>query len=190
MALAERRFNRAIQAARRGDPAGFRFLWDTFAGPVSGFLRARGTPEVGEVVNDVFAAAFDTLYRFEGSEVEFRAWLFAIARNKRIDQLRRQARRPAGTPLDDGDPALVAAIEDAALQAVDDRELFGVLELLTGDQRNVIVLRFITDLSLEQTAIALDKPVGAVKALQHRALARLRKKFPDNPYPNLPGPPI
>lgn len=138
----------------------------------------------------MFAAAFDTLYRFEGSEVEFRAWLFAIARNKRIDQLRRQARRPAGTPLDDGDPALVAAIEDAALQAVDDRELFGVLELLTSDQRDVIVLRFVIDLSLEQTAVALDKPVGAVKALQHRALDRLRKKFPDNPYPNRPGPPI
>lgn len=183
MTLADQRFRRDLRAARRGDQDALRRLWGSHAGPITGFLVARGTPEADEVVNDVFVAAFDQLGRFSGTEDEFRSWLFGIARNKRIDQLRRHGRRPSTTPLDDADQASIDAVEDQALRAVGDSDLVNVLQALTADQRDVIVLRFIADLSLDQTAVALDKPVGAVKALQHRALAQLREKFRDNPYP-------
>lgn len=179
----DRRFQRTLRAASHGDHAALRRLWDVHAGSIAGFLFARGTPEVDEVVNDVFAAAFGQLDRFRGSENEFRAWLFAIARNKRIDQLRRHGRQEATSPLAEIDPTSGDAVGEQALRAVGDADLLAVLDGLTADQRDVIVLRFVADLSLEQTAVALAKPVGAVKALQHRALAQLRKKFPDNPYP-------
>lgn len=174
---AERRFQRALRAAQRGDQTALRGLWDVHAGPITGFLTARGTPEVDEVVNDVFVAAFGRLGDFSGSEGEFRAWLFAIARNKRIDQIRRQGRRPATAPLAGTDPAAEESVEERALRAVGDAELLAVLDVLTPEQRDVVVLRFVSDLSLEQVAMALDKPVGAVKALQHRATAQLRKRF-------------
>lgn len=184
MTFADRRFQRALRAARSGDQTAMRGLWDSYAGPITGFLVARGTPEVDEVVNDVFVAAFGQLDRFSGSAIDFQAWLFAIARNKRIDQLRRHGRRPDTTLLDDADPASSDAVEDHALRGLEDAELVAVLDALTADQRDVIVLRFIADLSLEQTAVALGKPVGAVKALQHRALGQLRNKFPHDPYPS------
>ncbi len=177
-------FQGRLRAARDGDRVALRELWWSHAGPIRGFLLARGTPEVDEVVNDVFIAAFEQLDRFSGSPTEFQAWLFAIARNKRIDQLRRQGRRPATTTLEDTNLASVEGVEDQAVRTVGDAELLAVLGALTADQRDVIVLRFITDLSLEQTAVVLGKRVGAVKALQRRAIGQLRKKFPDTPYPS------
>lgn len=188
--LADRRFQRELCAARSGDQDALRVLWESHAGAITGFLRARGTPEVDEVVNDVFVAAFDQLDRFNGSHGDFRTWLFAIARNKRIDQLRRHARRPFTGPLDDSDPESTDAVEDHALRAVGDPDLLAVLEGLTGGQRDVIVLRFIVDLSLAQTAAVLGMPVGAVKAMQHRALAQLRQRFSDTPYPAFSGPAV
>lgn len=187
---ARRHLLRKLRAARSGDERALRWLWETYAGPITGFLLARGTPEVEEVVNDVFVAAFGRLDTFHGDAGEFRAWLYAIARNKRIDHLRRTTRRPLTTPLEELDLYAVETAEDAALARVGDSDLIDVLSSLTSDQRDVIVLRFISDLSLEQTAEVVGKPVGAVKAIQHRALAQLRKKFRVAPYPTLFDPTI
>lgn len=173
--VGNRRFQHRLHDARRGDPRTLRWVWDTYAGPITGFLMALGTPEVEEVVNDVFIAAFAQLDRFDGDEARFRAWLHAIARHKRIDQLRRLQRCPPTALLDDRDLPSSDDVEATALRQLADEELMEVLGALTSDQRDVIVLRFISGLSLMQTALAVDKPVGAVKAMQHRALAQLRK---------------
>lgn len=183
-----RSYARAMEAIAAGDPDGFRWLWDRFAGEIRGYLQARGTPDVDEVVNDVFLAAFAGVGGFEGDEAAFRAWLFQIARHKRVDAFRRIRRQPTATG-ETLDAAAGDDVEAEALQIVDDDRLRAVLEGLTPDQRDVIVLRFVSDLSLAQTATALDKPLGAVKALQHRAVAQLRKAVAPDPYPaEHPGP--
>ena len=175
-------FDRILQAARAGDPRSARWLWDHYAGQVAGFLTARGTPEVDEVVNDVFLAALSGLDRFVGGEADFRAWLYGIARNKRIDQLRRLGRRVDGAGVVPERPGAID-VEAEVVDRITDQELRGMLQVLTVEQRDVVVLRFIAGLSLEQAAVALGKPVGAVKALQHRALTQLRKKIAVDPYP-------
>lgn len=172
-------------AARDGAPWAFTGLFEQYGGVVLGFLRARGTPEAEEVANDVFVAAFTQLDRFEGDEPGFRAWIFQIARHKRIDALRKLGR--IGNTIDLDDPAgsdRRGNVEDEAIAQLEDRELRAVLEQLTPDQRDVLLLRIIGDLSLDQTTSALDKPVTAVKALQHRALAQLRKNIGPTPYPH------
>ena len=180
-----RQFQRRLDAARAGDPDACRWLWDTYAGAIRGFLRARGTPEPDEVVNDVFVAVFTSLERFEGGAAEFRSWLYRVARNKRVDAFRSRSRQPQPVDRPTGvEPH--GDVEAEAIAALADAELHAVLAGLTADQRDVIILRFVADLSLEQVAAALDKPTGAVKALQHRALTHLRKKFSLNPYPELP----
>lgn len=162
-------------------------LYERHAGEVSGFLRARGTPEPDEVVNDTFLAVFTGLGRFVGDEAAFRAWVFQIARHKRVDALRRAARHPDTTETDgDGGEVAVGDAEEDAVAHLEDDELRELLGTLTVDQRDVLLLRLVADLSLDQTALALGKPIGAVKALQHRALAQLRNKFllariPDGP---------
>lgn len=182
MAVA-RHFRRQLDAARAGDRDACRWLWDTYAGPIRGFLQARGTPDVDEVVNDVFLAAFTSLDRFEGGEPELRAWLFRVARHKRADMFRARLRQPGAVALTAGaEPS--SDVEAEAIERLADAELRMVLSELTPDQRDVIVLRFIADLSLDQVAAVVGRPTGAVKALQHRALVQLRKKFSRDPYPD------
>lgn len=179
-------FDALIAGARDGATWALTGLFQRYAGLVLGFLRARGTPEAEEVANDVFVAVFTQLDRFAGDESGFRAWIFQIARNKRVDALRRISRSADAISLDltsgRSDPS--GNTEDEAIAALEDRELRAVLAPLTPDQRDVLLLRIIGDLSLEQTAAALNKPVTAVKALQHRALAQLRKNFGVDPYPD------
>lgn len=176
-----RHFQRHLKAARAGDRDACRWMWDTYAGAIRGFLQARGTPDADEVVNDVFLAAFGNLDRFEGGESEFRAWLYRIARNKRADLFRARSRQPR--PVDHTlGVAPSGDVEAEAIAQLADAELRMVLADLTPDQRDVIVLRFVNDLSLEQVAAIVEKPTGAVKALQHRALTQLRKKFSPEPY--------
>jgi len=98
---------------------------------VLGFLRARGTPESEEVVNDVFVSAFSQLDRFEGDEPGFRAWIFQIARHKRVDALRKLGRTANTIALDDSagsDP--LGNTEEEAIAQLEDRELRAVLEQL------------------------------------------------------------
>lgn len=179
-------FDALIVAALDGATWALTGLFQRYAGLVLGFLRARGTPEAEEVANDVFIAAFTQLDRFEGDESGFRAWIFQIARNKRVDALRRIGRTADTVALDltsgRSDPS--GNTEDDAIARLEDAELRALLAPLTPDQRDVLLLRIIGDLSLEQTAAALNKPVTAVKALQHRALAQLRKNLGGGPYPD------
>lgn len=186
----DRPFAVVLADAQAGDPAAYRTLWSRYAGQVRGFLLARGTPEPDEVTNDVFLAAFAGLGGFVGGEAEFRGWIFGIARHKRADALRslgRRLRRDARAAANGECEATPIDVEEEAVAALGDAELLALLAGLTAEQRDVIVCRYLSDLSLEQTAVALGKSVGTVKALQHRAIARLRRQFsspksPD-PYP-------
>lgn len=183
--VSESDFVGRLDAARGGDPYACRWVWDRYAGQIRAFLLARGTPDADEVVNDVFVAAFTGVGGFVGGEPEFRAWLYRVARNKRVDAIRAHERRPTPTDSPSRLSSTQPDAESEAVAAVVDEEVRDVLASLTPDQRDVVVLRFLADLTLEQTAMALDKPVGAVKSLQHRAIDQLRKKFVDCPY--LPG---
>jgi RNA polymerase sigma-70 factor (ECF subfamily) len=128
----------------------------------------------------VFLRAFTSLDRFAGDEDRFRSWVFTIAHHLLIDERRRAARRPQRAPLeaagtDPGPPGIDAA-EEALISLGDDR-VRGLLAGLAPDQRHVVLLRIVADLSIEDTAAALGKRPGAVKALQHRAMRTLRSQL-------------
>ena len=179
-------FEDRLAAARRGEPGAYRWLWDTYAGPITSFLRVRGTLEIDEVVNDVFLAVFAALPRFAGDEPMLRAWIYRIAHNKRVDSFRRAERRPMTTSVS-WDEAM-GDVEDEAIAVLGDPDLTALLVDLTPEQRDVVLLRFVADLSIDQVATILDKAPPAVKGLQHRALAQLRKKMSANPHPRTAEP--
>ncbi len=170
-------FAALVTAAQAGDHSACATLYTQTAGELLGFLRARGTPEPEEVVNDVFVAAFSGLAGFAGDEHGFRAWIFQIARHKRVDALRRLGRSPDTAPLGKhGESSVGGDVEAEAIGLLADHALRALLEPLTPDQRDVLLLRVVADLSLAQTAAVLNKRVGAVKAMQHRALEQLRRR--------------
>jgi RNA polymerase sigma-70 factor, ECF subfamily len=166
-----------LEAARRGDGDAFARLYDATYRRVFGYLLARvGERAAAEdLLQDVYLAALQAVGRFRGrTEGELMGWLFKIAHAKEVDRLRSRYRHPEVSigevpPTDAADP----------LDAVDLRlalgEIADALSQLTEEQRDVVVNRLVLGLDLEETSKLMRKNVGSVKALQHRALARLAR---------------
>ena len=166
-------FEQVLDAAQAGAGWARARLYESLAPAIAGYARAQRVDDPADVTSDVFVAVLTALPTFQGDEAQFRSWVFTIAYRKVADSWRARARTPrAGTSPGTAPPA-----EEVALAGLGRERVEELLDELTRDQRNVLALRVIADLSLEQVAELLDKPVGAVKALQHRALAALRKKI-------------
>ena len=164
-----------LAAARAGTPDGFARIYEALVRPVAGYLRSRGVPDVEDLTSEVFLAVFAGLPRFEGDGANFRSWVFTIAHRRAADHWRRTARTLPTAELEPDDGVPVDSAEALALDVLDEARTRELLDGLSPDQRDVLLLRIVADLSLEQVAEVLGKTVGAVKSLQHRGLAQLRK---------------
>ncbi len=170
-------FDATIAAARRGDAAAITRLYRAHQPRLLRVLRS----EIGDAADDVASQTWlevvGALGRFEGDEGGFRALLFTIARRRVADHRRTRRRRPATPseprPLDD----TVEAADDTeatALAGVDgDRAVQRIMALLPPDQAEVLLLRVVADLPVEQVAAVLGRAPGTVRVQQHRALKRL-----------------
>ena len=171
-------FEATLLAAQQGSGWAFTAIWVEYAPAVAAFLRARGSREHDDLTSEVFLAVFDQIRAFRGGQAEFRSFVFSIAYRRLVDELRMRARR--GTHEEwraDSDPRQSPSAEDDATTSIGEAEALRLLDILPPDQRDVMVLRVIADLTIEQIAHVLGKREGAVKALQRRALENLRKKI-------------
>ena len=168
----------ALAAAQANAEWGWNGLYRNLAPSVTGYLRAQGAPEPDDLAADVFLQAVKALNRFKGDGAAFRSWLFCIAHNKLIDDSRYRSRRPVepvGEPADDA--AAPVGVEDEVMTHLAEDRVKSLLDRLTFDQRNVLLLRIIAGLTVEEVACALGKNPPAVKALQRRGLACLKREI-------------
>ena len=173
-------FERWLRDARAGGSHGFTAIYEWLSPEVKRFAVGRAARDADAVTNDAFLGAFSQLNSFEGDARAFRSWVFAIARNRLIDQHRAEQRRPP--VADDGDAGAdrsAPSAEELALSGLGSERVASMLESLTDAQQEVVVLRMVSGLSLEETAEIVGRPVTAVKRLQARALDRLRREIPD-----------
>lgn len=173
-------FAEVLEAARAGDSWAFDRLFRDIQRPLRAFAQARGAQDPDGLTNEVLAEVFGALPAFTGDESAYRGFVFHVARRRLIDEYRRHGRRPTLELRSDPPEPMRSATgpgDDPAVAAVDADAAVRALQCLTPDQRDVILLRVVADLSLVETAAALDKPVTAVKALQRRALGTLRRSF-------------
>jgi RNA polymerase sigma factor (sigma-70 family) len=170
-----------VAAARAGGGWAFGRLWEELSPAVLGYLRARRVPDADDVTSEVFLAAFQQIGAFDGGAPQFRSWLFTIAHHKGVDAVRRGTAAREVLSATPPDTRLCTSAEDDALVSLATGEVGRLLALLTEDQRDVLLLRVIGELSLEETARATGKGLSAVKQLQRRALARLQKNLHDEP---------
>ncbi len=164
-----------LAAAVAGAGWAFERIYGQLAPAVHGYLRTQGVDDPEGAVNDVFLRVFGAIGRFDGGPVAFRSWVFAIAHHLVVDRRRFASRRPPTITVEHLPEVATAAVEDDVVGRFDASVVAGVLRLLTADQRDVLLLRFVADLSLEEVAAAQGRSVGAVKAMQHRALASVRR---------------
>jgi RNA polymerase sigma factor (sigma-70 family) len=172
-------FAATLRAAQTGDERAWRDLYDGLSGPLLGYLRGRGARDAENLLGEVFLQLARNLGRFRGNEGALRGWAFMIARNRLVDERRGTARRPHESLGDETTDWLPApgGVEDEALARLGDGRVRELLDRLTTEQRDVVLLRVVGDLSLEQVGGILGKRVGAVKQLQRRALAALRSEL-------------
>ena len=166
-----------LTAAQAGAEWAWSALYAEYAARLRGYIRTLGVADPDDVLGEGFLQMAKHLSRFEGDEAAFRSWIFVIAHRRVIDHRRRSGRRQE-MPLDDKhDRVTVASAETMALDRLSSDTVAAWLAALTPDQREVIALRVVADLSLEDTAQIMRRRVGAVKQLQRRALRTLHRKI-------------
>jgi RNA polymerase sigma factor (sigma-70 family) len=172
-------FPEMLVSAQAGSPEACQWLYESLAGRVAGYLRLHGAREPDDLTSEVFLKVFDRLLDFAGDEAGFRSWVFTIAHRQLIDEHRRQSRRPQTVELSTPVTDSVAGgnAEADALHSMEQQHIAEVLEDLAPDQREVLTLRVVGDLTVEQVAEVLGKSRGAVKSLQHRGVAALRRRL-------------
>lgn len=166
-----------LASARNLDEKALTAIHDEFYPHVYRYVRYRLEDEqlVEDIAAEVFLRFLDTLKR-KGAEVrDVRAWLLGTATNLINDHLRRKYRRPTES-LEDVEfmPGLDGPEKDAEMNDAH-RHMREAIEKLTAEQQQVISMRFVLEYSVDETAKTMRKTAGAVKVLQFRALASLRR---------------
>jgi RNA polymerase sigma factor (sigma-70 family) len=177
--MPEERFNALLEAARLGDEPAWATIYDRFAPAVLGYLRTNRGPDPEDILSEVFLQVARDLPGFDGDERQFRAWVFTIAHHRLIDARRHSARRPVEPVAEPPEP-LTTELTDAeseALTRIGAEEVHRILDALTAEQRAVLLLRVLGELTTIEVAKALGKQPGAIKALQRRGLAAVRREL-------------
>ena len=167
-----------LVAAQRGDPDAFAAIWRELSPAVAGYLAARGAADPDATTSDVFLAVLPRLAELRGGVAGLRTFVFSVAHARLVDERRRGTRRPAAVEFDPNrHDDIWPSAEQEALTRVGTDEVMKVLARLSPDYREVLALRVIADLSVEQAASVMRRSVGAVKQLQRRALLALRAEL-------------
>ncbi|MDP8932103.1 MAG: RNA polymerase sigma factor [Actinomycetota bacterium] len=179
------RFEPILAAARAGAEWAWREVYADLAPVVLGYLRGQQATSPEDVTGEVFLQVVRDLHCFQGSEGNFRSWVFTIAHHRLLDERRRRRRRPSEPTADVELERHLGAVESepAALDALVTGEIVDLLARLSPDQCEVLLLRLVAGLTIEEVAAAVGKRPGAVKALQHRGLKALRRHLSDHPHP-------
>ena len=171
-------FDDVLGAAQSGAPWAFEVLYRDLAPVVTGYLRLHGAAEPDDLASETFLSVFTGLAGFRGDEDGLRAWVFTIAHRRLVDDWRRRSRRPQLAD-DPGDLTgrVGGDVEDDVLTRIGADEVERLCGGLPADQRAVLLLRILADLTVEQVAQVMDRSVGSVKALQRRGLRTLRSRL-------------
>ena len=172
-------FEEVLAAARTGAEWAWTEIYDDLAPAMLGYARGRGAAEPDDLVGEIFLQIVRDLPRFKGCETDFRSWAFAIAHHRLVDDVRRRARRPVEPVEPDRltDAAGLGDAEQEAFASLGTQRVRRLLSTLTVEQQDALLLRVVADLSAEEIGRVMGKRAGAVKALQRRGLAGLRKEI-------------
>jgi RNA polymerase sigma-70 factor, ECF subfamily len=166
-----------VRRVRNNDPMAFEELYARYSPRVFGYLfqRLNGDAEEAEdLTADVFARVYEKIDAFQPQGAPLSAWVFRIAHNRLIDTIRRRPRQVQVT-LEDAPELTAAPVFGGIDQQVALEQIKAGLGKLTPEQRQVIVLRFLEGKSLAETAALVGRNEDAVKKLQARGLASLRR---------------
>jgi RNA polymerase sigma-70 factor (ECF subfamily) len=165
-----------VRRAQNNDQEAFARLYEDYFDKIYRYLvlRIGNEMEAEDMTQQVFLNALQSISSFRWKGVPFSAWLYRIAHNQAVDHLRKNKKRRV-VPLDESLVSSGDSPHSAAERKMDIEQLLVATRRLTEAQREVISLRFTSELSIAQVAGVMGKSEGAVKALQHSAIIALRR---------------
>jgi RNA polymerase sigma factor (sigma-70 family) len=172
------RFDDVLAAAQHGSEWGWQQLLGEYGPAVQAYARTQGVLDPEDLLGQVLEGVVRGISRFKGSESAFRSWVFTIAHSRIIDDRRRTRRRPQMSDHDVPDvPTLTADVHDESVTLSREAAL-ELLDKLPPKQRDVIALRVVAGLSVDQTAQVLNRRAGSIRVAMHRALQTLEDTNP------------
>jgi RNA polymerase sigma-70 factor (ECF subfamily) len=165
-----------IERVRKGDQDALRTLYERYFDRIYNYVYARlGRAEDAEdLAIDTMTKSLTRLDLFRDEGVAFSSWVYRIAHNATIDHYRRHG-KVALVSLEHAPPSASPDPSDLAVEQLSNQDLHAAIRDLTDEQQQVLILRFFQDLTANQVASIMGKSVGAVQALQHRALGSLER---------------
>jgi RNA polymerase sigma-70 factor (ECF subfamily) len=153
-------------------------IYDEYHTPIYRYIsrQVEDMETARDLTSDVFNRFLNALESGQGPDKSIKSWLYRAAHNIVVDHYRRRKFHdhlplPEQVAAEGHDPAYEAELSLAA------GRVRSALQTLTPDQRQVITLKFLAGFSNAEVADIMDKPVGSVKALQHRGLASLQRQL-------------
>ncbi len=166
----------ALDRAQAGEPAAFSLIYQALSPSVLGYFAGRGSDDPEALTQDVFLTVFSKLDSVSGGLRGLRTFTFSVAHARHVDEVRRKVRAPALVGYEaDGDTRTVESAETVALGNLDAGGTTGMLAQLNAEQRDVLLLRIVAELPIEQVAEILGRSAGSVKQLQRRGLLKLKE---------------
>ena len=172
-----------IKKAQRGDVNAFGDLYESHAPAIFRYLFSHldNQMDAEDLTGEVFLKAWRSLPKYTERGVPFLAFLFKVARNILVDHYRKNNNLETKDPeeMDGYSAELISEPIEVVGSQIEHQKILRALHELRTDYQSVLTLRFISELSPEETAQVMKRSVGAIRVLQHRALAVLREELDD-----------
>lgn len=177
---------RALRRAQAGEEAGFTQLWHLLQPLLLRYLRVLIPQAAEDIASETWLKAARELRGFRGDGTAFRVWLFRVARNRAVDELRREGRQresPA-PPMDlaefADDRGAARDTAASALERLATDDALSLVATLPKDQAEAVLLRVMVGLDVARTAEVLGKRAGAVRINAMRGLRRLARMIEED----------
>jgi len=170
---------RLVEQAQRGDRHALEELYLLHFDRIYSYLHMSvgNRHDAEDLTTQVFVKMLESIGKFRWRSAPFSAWLFRIAHNLAMDHFRANRRWQPEEEVPEPDPGEGSAAEQEALESIGRQSMLQLIEKLSHEQQQVLTLKFVFNFSNADAATILDKTDGAIKSLQHRALASLQRQL-------------
>jgi RNA polymerase sigma-70 factor (ECF subfamily) len=171
------RENEIILQAVGGDSSAFGALYDHYHAMIYRFVivKVGRREEAEDITHQVFLSAWQSVKGYTHRGHPFSSWLYQIARNQVIDYYRSHKNETSLDEVDAEELVIASVAQGDVSTTLEIKKVHDAIKKLKPDYQDIIILRFIEDVSVKEAAAALGKTEGAVKLMQYRAMKELKK---------------
>jgi len=177
--VSSQQLGRLVREAQQGEREALEELYLLHFDRIYSYLHMSvgNRHDAEDLTMQVFVKMLESIAKFRWRSAPFSAWLFRIAHNLAMDHFRANKRWQPEEEVPEPDPGEGSAAEEEALESIGRQSMLELIQNLSHEQQQVLTLKFVFNFSNGEAATILDKTEGAIKSLQHRALASLQRQL-------------